>query len=60
MTVWFDPFFALMTMPENAAIESDDVDAPNVQEQLKAEICNIVSMYATKYDEEFMVSRSAT
>ena len=44
MTVWFDPFFALMTMPENAAIESDDVDAPNVQEQLKAEISRLLKM----------------
>ena len=55
MADWFDPFFVLLTMELNPAIESDDTDSPTVQERIKTEICNIVGMYANKYDEEFAV-----
>ncbi len=56
MAAWFDPFYNLLTQAENTSIPSDDDDVPTAQEQLKTEICQIVAMYATKYDEEFVVS----
>ena len=59
MRDWFEPFHSLLTQPDNPAVASDDDDAPSVQEQLKTEICQIVSMYATKYDEEFSVSEGS-
>ena len=55
MAEWFEPFHALLAAELNPAIEPDDADSPSVQERLKTEICSIVSMYANKYDEEFVV-----
>jgi hypothetical protein len=58
MADWFEPFYQLLVMPVHPALKIDDPDVPTSQAKMKAEICQIVSMYATKYDEEFVVCQN--
>jgi len=52
MPQWFEQFLQLLSMPEIPALVLDE-DKPGMVEQLKAQICENVSLYTMKYDEEF-------
>merc|ERR1719419_486210 len=51
--IWMEGFYQLLVAPNIAALESDSDDQAGPQEILKAQICENVAMYATKYGEEF-------
>ena len=53
IAVWMDGFHALLTAPNIKILESDDDEHAGIQEQLKAQICECVSLYTVKYGEEF-------
>ena len=48
-------FHLLLVAASIPALESDSEDQAGLQEQLKAQICENVAMYAIKYGEEFEV-----
>lgn len=52
MKTWMENFLALLTA-ENPLLKTDSDDEPGLNEELKSQICDIVSLYASKYDEEF-------
>ena len=52
MQQWFEPFLQLLAVPEIPALVLDE-DKPGMVEQLKTQICENVSLYTMKYDEEF-------
>lgn len=52
MKTWMDHFLALLTA-ENPLLKSDNDEEAGLNEQLKSQICDNISLYASKYDEEF-------
>ncbi|XP_003739003.1 exportin-2 [Galendromus occidentalis] len=52
MKIWFPPFLSLLTA-DNPLLHGDSDEEPGVLEQLKSQICDNVTLYAQKYDEEF-------
>lgn len=52
MKTWFERFHALLSA-NNKALASNSDDEPGVLEKLKSQICDNISLYAEKYDEEF-------
>ncbi|EDQ90557.1 uncharacterized protein MONBRDRAFT_35084 [Monosiga brevicollis MX1] len=53
MSTWMEGFAAVLELPENKALMADIEDTPGVLELAKAQICTNISLYASKYDEEF-------
>ncbi|OQR80334.1 exportin-2-like [Tropilaelaps mercedesae] len=52
MKIWFERFHTLLAA-NNTMLASSSEDEPGVLEKLKSQICDNVSLYAEKYDEEF-------
>ena len=52
MKTWMDHFLALLTA-DNPLLKSDSDEEAGLNEQLKSQICDNISLYASKYDEEF-------
>ena len=52
MKMWMDNFLVLLTS-ENPLLKTDSDEEAGLNEQLKSQICDIVSLYASKYDEDF-------
>ena len=52
MTTWMNHFHLLLSM-DNKLLHTSDDEEVGVVELLKSQICNNVSLYAQKYDEEF-------
>jgi len=52
MKTWMDNFLALLTA-ENPLLKTDSDEEAGLNEELKSQICDIVSLYASKYDEDF-------
>ncbi|XP_066597006.1 exportin-2 isoform X2 [Prorops nasuta] len=52
MELWMKNFHALLTI-DVPALQSTDEEEAGVIEQLKSQICENVTLYAQKYDEEF-------
>uniref|UniRef100_A0A914URF2 Exportin-2 n=1 Tax=Plectus sambesii TaxID=2011161 RepID=A0A914URF2_9BILA len=52
MGIWMPGFLELLRL-ELPSLASDSEDEPGPMEQLKSSICDNVTMYAQKYDEEF-------
>lgn len=51
INIWMQKFLDLMSV-QKAVLQTDD-DEPGLLEQLKTQICENVSLYASKYEEEF-------
>lgn len=52
LAIWMPNFLQLLSI-ENKALETDSDDEVGLLQQVKSEICDIISMYAQKYHEEF-------
>jgi len=52
LAIWMPNFLQLLGV-ENKALETDSDDEVGLLQQVKSEICDIISMYAQKYHEEF-------
>lgn len=52
LAIWMPNFLQILTI-ENNLLETDSEDEVGLLQQVKSEICDIISMYAQKYDEEF-------
>lgn len=52
MKTWMDNFLALLTT-DNPLLKSDSDEEAGLAEQLKSQICDNISLYASKYDEDF-------
>lgn len=52
MAVWMKNFLKLLTS-SNTLLNSDNDEEAGLGEQLKSQICDNISLYASKYDEEF-------
>lgn len=50
--IWMDNFLELMTV-SNSLLKTDQDEEAGLLEQLKSQICDNVSLYASKYSEEF-------
>eukprot|EP00054_Salpingoeca_dolichothecata_P005032 m.32842 g.32842 ORF g.32842 m.32842 type:complete len:972 (-) comp15079_c0_seq1:180-3095(-) len=53
MQTWMDHFHTLLTMETPAAVASDDDEKPGIFEEIKTQICENITLYATKYDDVF-------
>lgn len=49
---WMQHFHSLLTT-DNKLLETDDEEEPGPLEHVKSQICEIVAMFAQKYDEDF-------
>lgn len=52
MKTWMENFLVLLTA-DNPFLKSDSDEEAGLGEQLKSQICDNISLYASKYDEEF-------
>lgn len=52
MKLWFERFHTLLSV-QNASLVSNSEEEAGVLEDLKGRICDNISLYAEKYDEEF-------
>ena len=52
LAIWMPNFLQILSV-ENPLLETDSEDEVGSLQQVKSEICDIVSMYAQKYHEEF-------
>jgi exportin-2 (importin alpha re-exporter) len=52
MKSWMENFLGLLTT-DNPLLKSDSDEEAGLGEQLKSQICDNISLYASKYDEEF-------
>ena len=52
MKIWMDNFLALLTS-DNPLLKTDSEDESGLNEILKSQICDIISLYASNYDDEF-------
>ena len=52
LAIWMPNFLQLLNN-ENKLLETDSEDEVGLLQQVKSEICDIISMYAQKYHEEF-------
>ena len=52
MKTWMDHFLALLDT-NNPLLKTDSDEEAGLSEQLKSQICDNISLYASKYDEEF-------
>lgn len=52
MAVWMQSFHVLLTS-DVKCLQTSDEEGPGILEQLKAQVCNNITLYAEKYDEEF-------
>lgn len=53
MEIWMKGFHNLLEFPFSPALDNADPEKPGVLQELKAQICENVALYAQKYDEEF-------
>eukprot|EP00051_Salpingoeca_urceolata_P014441 m.183859 g.183859 ORF g.183859 m.183859 type:complete len:978 (+) comp18088_c0_seq1:151-3084(+) len=53
MDEWMSVFHGLLSTPSNPLIDSDDPERPGVLEKVKSVVCEIIALYASKYDEDF-------
>ncbi|XP_044735221.1 exportin-2 isoform X2 [Chrysoperla carnea] len=52
MAIWMENFHKLLTV-QVKCLESPDDEEPGLIEQLRSQVCDNVTLYASKYDEEF-------
>lgn len=52
LAIWMPNFLQILSV-ENPLLETDSEDEVGSLQQVKSEICDIISMYAQKYHEEF-------
>jgi len=52
MKTWMENFLAQLTT-DNPLLKTDSEEEAGLAEQLKSQICDNISLYASKYDEEF-------
>lgn len=52
MPIWMTNFLQLLSI-DNKLLKTDDEEEAGLLEQVKSQICDNVSLYAQKYDEEF-------
>lgn len=53
MSVWMPNFLSLLSTRVELLESKPDEESPSVMEYLRSEVCECVSLYALKYDEEF-------
>jgi len=52
LSIWMPNFLKILTT-ETPSLETDSEDEVGLSQQVKTEICDVISMYAQKYHEEF-------